>query len=283
MTYRGGVLLVKNLNLKFISLLAVFSMLLLSLTVTAAAVPGEASLEVGSAVAKSGDSFEVTLTVTENPGMAYAKFLITYDKNALTLDSVQNGQVFDGLTKGAFLVFSNTGNTDKTGALAILHFAVNENAKPKEYPITVTLSEAYNEKEEDVICSISDGILAVIDSSRKISVNITWGNMEFTYKDGTWNSETHKYEGSGWTPYYTDGNKITVENSGNVDVDVSFSFSGVVDPIVAGFSDGEKNIGSSVPLAAGTTKSVWLTLSDKPDSVLDNTKLGTVTVALGGN
>ena len=31
-----------------------------------------------------------------------------------------------------------------------------------------------------------------------VSVDITWGDMEFTYSDGTWNAETHTYEGVGW-------------------------------------------------------------------------------------
>lgn len=239
------------------------------------------SVSVESVSAEPGENVNVVLTVTGNPGVSFAKYMINYDKTALTLTGADNGEVFDGLTKGAFLVFFNTGNTDKTGTLATLHFAVSNGAQSKEYPITVTCTEAYNEKEEDVAYTISNGTLTVI-GTETVSVNITWGDMEFTYSDGSWNSETHQYEGTGWAPDTADGNKITVENAGNVGVDVSFSYSGVINPISAGFSDGEKSISSAVSLAAGETKSVWLLLYEKPNSNLDNTKLGTVTVTLGG-
>lgn len=51
-----------------------------------------------------------------------------------------------------------------------------------------------------------------------VSVEVSWGSMEFTYDDGTWDDEKHKWVNNGWTPSTTDGNLITVKNTGNTDV-----------------------------------------------------------------
>ncbi|MDD4422581.1 MAG: leucine-rich repeat protein, partial [Eubacteriales bacterium] len=59
--------------------------------------------------------------------------------------------------------------------------------------------------------------------STVVSVDVTWGSMEFTYSDGTWNPETHEYEGTGWT-VDENANKISVTSTSNVPVTVSYTF-----------------------------------------------------------
>lgn len=60
-----------------------------------------------------------------------------------------------------------------------------------------------------------------------ISVNISWGAMEFTYSEGsqgTWNPNTLQYDNSteaGWT---VNGNTIELTNHSNVPVNATFSF-----------------------------------------------------------
>ena len=48
--------------------------------------------------------------------------------------------------------------------------------------------------------------------------------MEFVYSDGTWNPETHEYEGGGWT-HEPDANKITITSRINIEIGVGFSIS----------------------------------------------------------
>ncbi|HHU48301.1 MAG: InlB B-repeat-containing protein [Caldicoprobacterales bacterium] len=61
-----------------------------------------------------------------------------------------------------------------------------------------------------------------------ISVDITWGSMEFTFttNNGEWNPETHTYENTSsgsWT-YNTDANKITITNHSNAGISVSLKY-----------------------------------------------------------
>lgn len=59
------------------------------------------------------------------------------------------------------------------------------------------------------------------------SVDIAWGNLAFTYTDafeGTWNPETHAYEGAtpaSWTP---NNAEITVTNHSNTEITVTPSY-----------------------------------------------------------
>ena len=115
-----------------------------------------------------------------------------------------------------------------------------------------------------------------------VSVDITWAAMEFTYSDGTWDAATHIYEGVGWSPDQTDGNKITVRNSGEVAVNVSYGYTPTKSTVSGGFTDGAAAITAPVALPVGEEKSAWLTLSGKPSESMNKSVLGSVTVTIGG-
>ena len=114
-----------------------------------------------------------------------------------------------------------------------------------------------------------------------ISVEITWTAMEFTYTDGEWQPESHSYADGKWTPDAEDGGVITVKNTGNKDVTVTFGYTKTVDEVEGGFADeNETAITSPVALAAGEEKKIKLVLSGKPSSTLENANLGSVTVTI---
>lgn len=114
-----------------------------------------------------------------------------------------------------------------------------------------------------------------------VSVDITWGDLEFTYTDGTWNAGTHAYEGGGWTADSTDGNKITVENKGTTGINVSAAYAGT-GAVSGSFTDSEGSaVTGSVTLPVNGTKVIYLALAGKPAAALNKTTLGTVTITLG--
>lgn len=61
-------------------------------------------------------------------------------------------------------------------------------------------------------------------SSSTVSVDVSWGSMEFTYNDGTWDDENHKWINNGWKPTTTDNNLITVKNTGTTDLKMQLSY-----------------------------------------------------------
>lgn len=114
-----------------------------------------------------------------------------------------------------------------------------------------------------------------------VSVDIIWGDLEFTYTGGTWNAGTHAYEGGGWTADSTDGNKITVENKGTTGINISAAYAGT-GAVSGSFTDSEGSaVTGSVTLSVNEKKALYLALAGKPAAALNKTPLGTVTITLG--
>lgn len=116
----------------------------------------------------------------------------------------------------------------------------------------------------------------------RVSVTVTWGAMEFTYQDGDWDPETHEFKYGKWIPNKTDGNMITVENTGTMPVSVSFTYKQTIAAVSAEFYDGTTSVSAPVALPMGDKKQVRLKLIGKPSGTLNKSKLGTVTVTIGG-
>ena len=115
-----------------------------------------------------------------------------------------------------------------------------------------------------------------------ISVDITWGELSFTYSDGTWNPETHTYDGAGWTVDEEGGNSIKVENTGNADVNVTYDYKAVENGITGSFTDGENPVSAPMSLPENGSSIVYLILARKPEKELEEATIGSVTVTIGG-
>ena len=115
-----------------------------------------------------------------------------------------------------------------------------------------------------------------------ISVDITWGELSFTYSDGTWNPDTHTYDGAGWNVDEEGGNSIKVENTGNTDVNVTYEYKAKETGITGSFTDGETPVSAPVALPANNSSAVYLILAGKPGKELEKAIIGSVTVTIGG-
>ena len=122
------------------------------------------------------------------------------------------------------------------------------------------------------------------------SVDITWGDMAFTYtaEAGIWDPTTHKTtgaEGGVWKVDKEGGNTITVTNHSNTDVTAAFSYA--ADAGFTGISGSFDNALLNLPTAVGTAVEAAPkgTTSLSLDGALDSaattsTKIGTITVTL---
>ena len=122
------------------------------------------------------------------------------------------------------------------------------------------------------------------------SVDITWGDMAFTYtaEAGIWDPSTHKTtdaEGGVWKVDNDGGNTITVTNHSNTGVTAAFSyaadagFEGITGTFDNASLNLESAVGTTVEAAPKATAS--LSLNGALDSTTaDNAKIGTITVTL---
>ena len=122
------------------------------------------------------------------------------------------------------------------------------------------------------------------------SVDITWGDMAFTYtaEAGIWNPANHTYtgaEGGAWAVDKEGGNTITVTNHSNTDVTAAFSYAPAEG--FTGISGTFDNASLALKSAVGTevtnapTGTAALTLDGALGSdTTANTTIGTITVTL---
>ena len=117
------------------------------------------------------------------------------------------------------------------------------------------------------------------------TVTVTWGALAYTYTDGTWNPATHAYDiGGGWKPNQENGDIITVRNDSADEVRVSFRYTKTNAAIGGSFVTSEGyGIYSAIKLPINRTQTVWLRLTGRPDTALNNTNIGSVTVKLERN
>ncbi len=118
-----------------------------------------------------------------------------------------------------------------------------------------------------------------------ITVTITWNSMSFTYTDGPWDPEKHEYTPGRWSEDAQDSGMITVENQGNTDINVIFTYAKAENsPVEGSFVDSNKTAAmETMALPVGEKKFAWLILSGKPDRDMQGETVGTVTVRLGGD
>lgn len=122
------------------------------------------------------------------------------------------------------------------------------------------------------------------------SVDITWGDMAFTYTAaaGTWDPAKHAYtgaEGGVWTVDNKDGNKIKVTNHSNAEITASIDYTPApgYDSINGSFDKTSLVLATAVDteVSNAPNDSAALTLTGALDSkTAANTKIGTITVTL---
>lgn len=118
-----------------------------------------------------------------------------------------------------------------------------------------------------------------------VSVDVTWGSMEFVYDDGTWDKTSHKRSESGWKPVSETSNVITAENTGTTDVKLGFAYTAYdgYNGLTGNFTDGDlKEIASPVELPANGTKQRYrFMLSGKTENRwTDFVPVGKITVTI---
>ena len=98
-----------------------------------------------------------------------------------------------------------------------------------------------------------------------LSVNISWGDLSFTYTDGWDNPD------AAW---------VQVENTGTETVSVTYTYETEREDIDGSFYDDVTTIKAPVAIDAESTKKIWLRLDGEPEEVLVNSRIGTVKLTI---
>lgn len=129
----------KKLSAAFAMIMALCLLMTQAVSFTAFADSDNApSIVVSSAAAKAGDTVDVTITMSNNPGLVSANLYVNYDADVLTLKGVKDGGLLTGVTHSDNYVTSPYGlcwvndtapeNFTVNGVLATLTFEVSAEA-----------------------------------------------------------------------------------------------------------------------------------------------------------
>lgn len=132
----------------------------------------------------------------------------------------------------------------------------------------------------------------LVQKSSNVSVDISWGAMEFTYTvSGTqdWDPDEHKYTDNTTAVWTASGNDIVVVNHSNKAIEATLSFESAVNGINGAFteSSGTANDGIlSLPAAENTevssAPSATALFNITSGSITADGKIGTITVSIAG-
>lgn len=152
--------------------------------------------------------------------------------------------------------------------------------------ITLPISLKIGTMSENITLTDSLTINYQEASSSTVSVDVSWGSMEFTYDDGTWDDEKHKWVNNGWKPSTTDSNLISVKNTGSTDVKMKLSYNSLspYNDLNGTFIDSTNTvIDSLINLDAdGTERKYWFNISGTTETRwTDNyITVGTITLTI---
>lgn len=168
------------------------------------AIPANALITVDNSVGKPGQTVDVEVSLSNNPGIASMRLNVGYDSNALTLVGVADfGKLGRQLHADNYgqnpytLCWNNSLTADYTadGNVVTLKFKINDNAPEGDYPITVsydnTNDDIFNANLEPVEFSITDGKVIVSETAPNTLVNAEFAECKFT--DNTLSAEIEFY------------------------------------------------------------------------------------------
>ncbi len=149
--------------------------------------------------------------------------------------------------------------------------------------MSVTAFAATNEGGDTSI-NVKGTYVAAQGAGEKISVDVEWAGMEFTYTEGTageWLPNEHKYAANAAGAWSDNKGTVTVTNHSNVAVTATLSFAPAVDGVIGTF---DKN---TLALASAENTAVAEAPNDTAQfgisgAAITETKdtLGTITVAI---
>ena len=134
----------------------------------------EAVFTLSGGTAAAGETVQVTVDVSNNPGIVAARLSLSYDSAVLTLLSVENGSIFGAgsFTPGGNLTVvpytvlwedSLNPNHTQNGTLVTYTFRVKENAGEGATTLTLTYDadSTYNADLENVLFTVENGFVTV--------------------------------------------------------------------------------------------------------------------------
>ncbi len=154
------------------------------------------SIIINSARGEAGDTVDVTITMSNNPGFVSANLYVKYDESVLTLKRVKDGGLLSGVTHSdnytspyglCWVNDLSTENFKVNGVLATLTFEISKNAKPGESTISLE-QDILNCDIENVVFDLVSGKVEISSSSQSKDSDLSESTANASDSDSNVNS-----------------------------------------------------------------------------------------------
>lgn len=161
--------------------LSVFLVVLISFSMVTIAVAAAPMISISDVSGKKGDTVNVKIQISDNPGIISLRMFVSYDKDVLKLVKASNGDIFpetaatfgNDLTSNPYTLLwedalSNQDYTEN-GTVAILTFEILETAPNGKTDIRVSLDDGsvFNSDLDEVKFGTADGFVNVSDGTQE--------------------------------------------------------------------------------------------------------------------
>ena len=124
----------------------------------AASAAGTPALAVSSTTGAAGKTVDVTVTLSNNPGIAMLEFGVDYDSSRLTLEGMTTTGLDGAMASTSYIwVTTNAADSKYEGKILTISFKVKEDAAPGAADIKLTGINCGNWAEEVISVSASAG------------------------------------------------------------------------------------------------------------------------------
>lgn len=161
--------------------LSVFLVVLISFSMVTIAVAAAPMISISDVSGKKGDTVNVKIQISDNPGIISLRMFVSYDKDVLKLVKASNGDIFpetaatfgNDLTSNPYTLLwedalSNQDYTEN-GTVAVLTFEILETAPNGKTDIRVSLDDGsvFNSDLDEVKFGTADGFVNVSDETQE--------------------------------------------------------------------------------------------------------------------
>ena len=129
-----------------------------------------AVLSVSSGYAKPGDTVKLTVSLAGNPGLMFLQMKFDYDKTLLEAPVIEAVGDDTGWQFGTGASWGGSKDEFFEGEIITLAFKVKDNAPEGKSSVTISLAEAFNENEDEIVMTVTPGTITV---SRRIPGDAT--------------------------------------------------------------------------------------------------------------
>lgn len=125
--------------------------------------PDAPTITVGSGSVAVGGSVQISVDISNNPGISYLCLTLDYPQDIFEIVSIENGSILSDFTNGLNFIWDSEASSKENGKLMTITLKPIDEPLIGSYDIGLVLREAYDENGLNVDFTMIDGEISIVD------------------------------------------------------------------------------------------------------------------------